>query len=100
MPSILIAVVLLAVTVIAEAQQAKIPRIGYLTVTGPSPSQALLQGLRDLGYVVGSLFLLAVALSLRLYPCHCRGVCVEKADTSEWNSRAEGAEQGLTRACT
>ena len=38
----------------AKAQQPKkIPRIGYLTVAGPSPSQALLQGLRDLGYVVG-----------------------------------------------
>jgi putative ABC transport system substrate-binding protein len=38
----------------AEAQQPKkIPRIGYLTVAGPSPSRALLQGLRDLGYVEG-----------------------------------------------
>jgi putative ABC transport system substrate-binding protein len=38
----------------ADAQQPKtIPRIGYLTVAGPSPSQALLQDLRDLGYVVG-----------------------------------------------
>src|SRR5262249_18782772 len=38
----------------AEAQQlTKIPWIGYLTVAGPSPSQALLQGLRDLGYIVG-----------------------------------------------
>jgi len=45
---------LLALCVSAEAQQPKkIPRIGYLTVAGPSPSQALLQGLRDLGYVVG-----------------------------------------------
>jgi ABC-type uncharacterized transport system substrate-binding protein len=38
---------------LAEAQQAKIPRIGYLTIAGPSTNQALLQGLRDLGYVVG-----------------------------------------------
>jgi len=37
----------------AEAQQPKIPRIGYLTTTDSSPNQALLQGLRDLGYVVG-----------------------------------------------
>ena len=38
----------------AEAQQPKkIPRIGYLTMAGPSSSQALLQGLRDLGYVEG-----------------------------------------------
>lgn len=45
---------LLALCTPAEAQQPKkIPRIGYLTVAGPSPSQALLQGLRDLGYVVG-----------------------------------------------
>jgi putative ABC transport system substrate-binding protein len=45
---------LFALCVPAQAQQPKkIPRIGYLTVAGPSPSQALLQGLRDLGYVVG-----------------------------------------------
>ena len=45
---------LFAVCLSAQAQQPnKIPRIGYLTVAGPSPSQALLQGLQDLGYVVG-----------------------------------------------
>ena len=45
---------LLALSFPVEAQQpTKIPRIGYLTLAGPSPSQALLQGLRDLGYVVG-----------------------------------------------
>ena len=38
---------------LAQAQQPKIPRIGYLTTTDSSPNQALLQGLRDLGYVVG-----------------------------------------------
>ncbi len=38
----------------AHAQQAqKIPRIGYLATAGSAPSQALLQGLRDLGYVEG-----------------------------------------------
>jgi putative tryptophan/tyrosine transport system substrate-binding protein len=54
--SILVAVVLLAVAVIAEAQQPKkIPRIGYLaTRSGPGPNdQAFQQGLRELGYVEG-----------------------------------------------
>ena len=38
----------------ARAQQpTKIARIGYLTSAGPSPSQMLLQGLRELGYVAG-----------------------------------------------
>ena len=54
----LIAVVLLAVTVIAEAQQQKkIPRIGYLS-PGSSANysariEAFRQGLRDLGYAEG-----------------------------------------------
>jgi ABC-type uncharacterized transport system substrate-binding protein len=57
-PSILIAVVLLAVAVIAEAQQPKkVPRIGFLGVTSPSTISARIeafgQGLRDLGYVEG-----------------------------------------------
>jgi len=55
--SILIAVVLLAVAVIAEAQQqSKIPRIGYLGVnltTDPSRADAFRQGLRQLGYAEG-----------------------------------------------
>jgi ABC transporter substrate binding protein len=38
----------------AEAQQPKkVPRIGYLAGAGSAPSQAFLQGLRDLGYVEG-----------------------------------------------
>ena len=56
--SILFVVVLLAVAVIAEAQQPKkVPRIGYLS--GPSLSanaariEAFRQGLRELGYVEG-----------------------------------------------
>jgi putative ABC transport system substrate-binding protein len=58
MPSILIAMVLLAVTVIAEAQQPKkIPRIGYLSVNEPAtesaPSEAIRLALRDLGYIEG-----------------------------------------------
>ena len=58
-PSILIAMILLAVAVVAQAQpQAKIPRIGYISGTGDSVNQgpyveALRQGLRDLGYVEG-----------------------------------------------
>jgi putative ABC transport system substrate-binding protein len=52
--SILIAVVLFAVAVIAEAQQAeKVFRIGYLGNSGSASPQAFRQGLRDLGYVEG-----------------------------------------------
>jgi putative tryptophan/tyrosine transport system substrate-binding protein len=56
--SILVAAVLLAFAVEAEAQQApKIPRIGYLSGTSPSTSpdrrEAFRQGLRELGYVEG-----------------------------------------------
>src|SRR5262245_44216861 len=55
--SALVAVILLAVAVIAAAQQpAKIPRIGYLgfvLTTDPSRTDAFRQGLRDLGYVEG-----------------------------------------------
>ena len=56
--SILITVILLAVAVIAEAQQtAKLPRIAYLIVASPSASlarfEAFRQGLRELGYVEG-----------------------------------------------
>lgn len=56
--SILIAVVLLAVGVIADAQQpAKIPRIGYISGTSRSVElariEAFRQGLRELGYVEG-----------------------------------------------
>jgi len=57
-PSILVVVVLLAVAVIAEAQQpTKIPRIGYLSGSPPSTAPARLkafrQGLSELGYVEG-----------------------------------------------
>ena len=57
-PSILVAVVLLALGVIAEAQQpTKVPRIGYLTGGSPSTDSARIeafrQGLRELGYVEG-----------------------------------------------
>jgi hypothetical protein len=58
-PSILFALVLLVLGVIAEAQHpGKVPRIGYLSPTGdshtPGPDvEAFRQGLRDLGYVEG-----------------------------------------------
>jgi putative tryptophan/tyrosine transport system substrate-binding protein len=56
-PSILVVVVLLAVAVIAEAQPAKIPRIGVLISSSPSIAsrqiQAFQQGLRELNYVEG-----------------------------------------------
>ena len=55
--SILLALTLLTVFVIAEAQQSKkVPRIGYLTPSisvNRSYSEAFRQGLRDLGYVEG-----------------------------------------------
>src|SRR6478736_2385077 len=57
-PSILVTVVLLAVAVIAEAQQpTKIPRIGYLTSRAPASdftrSEAIRVALRELGYIEG-----------------------------------------------
>ena len=56
--SILVVALLLAVAVIAEAQQTKkVPRIGLLSPFSPSATalwhQALLQGLRDLGWIEG-----------------------------------------------
>ena len=59
--SILVVGVLLAVGVVAQAQQAvKIPRIGYLTGSSPPTNttpdlnaDAFRQGLRELGYVEG-----------------------------------------------
>ena len=57
-PSILVAVILLAVAVTAEAQQPqKVPRIGFLATVSPSTIsdrvEAFRQGLRELGYVEG-----------------------------------------------
>ena len=57
-PSILVAVVLLAVAVIAEAQQPKkVPRIGYLSSHDPASesirSEPIRAALRDLGYIEG-----------------------------------------------
>ena len=57
-PSILVAVVLLALGVIAEAQQPKkVPRIGYLSSVDPASestrSEAIRLALRELGYIEG-----------------------------------------------
>ena len=59
-PSILVAVVLLAFGVIAKAQQStKVPRIGWVSGSGDpntpfgSQVEAFRQGLRDLGYIEG-----------------------------------------------
>ena len=53
-PSILVAVVLLAVAVIARAQQpTKVPRIGFLGTVAKERIDAFRQGLRDLGWVEG-----------------------------------------------
>src|SRR5262245_2585729 len=57
-PSIFVAVVLLAVGVIAEAQQPKkIHRIGYLSEFDPATEfircKAIRQALRELGYIEG-----------------------------------------------
>jgi len=55
-PSILVAVVLLAVAVIAEAQQqAKVSKIGWLSARPASNSgqEVIVRMLRDLGYVEG-----------------------------------------------
>jgi putative ABC transport system substrate-binding protein len=54
----LVAVILLAVAVVAEAQQAKkVPRIGYLAPASPfamsARIQSFRQGLRELGYMEG-----------------------------------------------
>src|SRR5678816_3897943 len=57
-PSILVAVVLVAFGVIADAQQPKkVPRIGFLGGASPAALSALVkafrQGLRELGHVEG-----------------------------------------------
>src|SRR5262245_66305993 len=55
--SILLVVVLLAFAVIADAQQTRLPRIGYASTnyaSSPGPLvEAFRQGLRDLGDVAG-----------------------------------------------
>jgi putative ABC transport system substrate-binding protein len=57
-PSILVVVVLVAVAVIAEAQQPKkVPRIGYLSAQDPATdsarAEAIRLALRELGYIEG-----------------------------------------------
>ena len=62
--SILIAMTLLTVVVIADAQQPKkVPRIGYISGTGNEKNQgpyveALRQGLRELGYIERKTFII------------------------------------------
>jgi putative ABC transport system substrate-binding protein len=52
--SALVAVILLAVAVIVEAQQpAKVPRVGMLVSGGQQRVDAFQQGLRELGYIEG-----------------------------------------------
>src|SRR5215831_11630229 len=57
-PSILVAVVMLAVAAMADAQQpGKIPRIGYLSITDAATDSPRAEGirlaLRELGYIEG-----------------------------------------------
>jgi putative tryptophan/tyrosine transport system substrate-binding protein len=57
-PSILVAVVLLALGMAVEAQQPKkVPRIGYLSSFDPATdstrSEAVRRALRELGYIEG-----------------------------------------------
>jgi putative tryptophan/tyrosine transport system substrate-binding protein len=66
-PSILVAVVLLALGVTAEAQQpTKVPRIGYLSGSSLSAAAARVaafqHGLRDLGYVEGKNIVIELAI--------------------------------------
>jgi hypothetical protein len=52
--AILLGAMLFALCFSAEAQQqAKIPRLGYLTGGDSSPNEAFVQGLRNLGYFEG-----------------------------------------------
>ena len=52
--AITLTTILFALCIPAEAQQTgKIFRIGYLDGAGSSPNQAVMQGMRDLGYVEG-----------------------------------------------
>ena len=65
---VLVAVMLLAVALIAEAQQpAKIPRIGFLIGSSLSSKEARIeafrQGLRELGYVEGKNITIGTTLS-------------------------------------
>jgi putative ABC transport system substrate-binding protein len=67
-PSILLAVIVLAVAVVAEAQPAKKPRIGFLQPGASSPAyrEEFQKGLRQLGYVEGENILVEYRLAKRL----------------------------------
>jgi hypothetical protein len=76
-PSILVAVVLLALGVTAEAQQPKkMPRIIYLSPLSPSSesarSEAIRLALRELGYIEGLFSLLPPERDFVLLCCCCR----------------------------
>jgi hypothetical protein len=60
-PSILVAVVLLAVAVIADAQQPKkVPPIGYLSATESTRFETIRRALRELGYIGGRISIYAL----------------------------------------
>jgi ABC transporter substrate binding protein len=85
-PSILVAVVLLAVGVTAEAQQPKkVQRIGYLSNFDPASesirAEAIRLALRELGYVEGQ----NIAIEYRYGE--------EKLDRLRWTCRRAGASQ-------
>jgi hypothetical protein len=75
--SILVAVVLLALGVIAKAQQPKkVHRIGYLSPVDPATDSARAEGirlaLRELGYIEGPFSLLPPERDFVLLCCCCR----------------------------
>ena len=53
-----IALTLLLVSTTEAQQTNKIPRVGYLTVSGATPSLGLMKSLRELGYIEGQNFIL------------------------------------------
>jgi hypothetical protein len=76
-PSILVAVVLLALGVIADAQQPKkVHRIGYLSSSDPASDsprfEAIRLALRELGYIEGPFSLLPPERDFVLLCCCCR----------------------------
>jgi hypothetical protein len=80
-PSILVAVVLLALGVIAEAQQPKkVPRIGYLSSFEPASdsarAEAIRLALRELGYIEGQ----NIAFEYR-YAEGCREISLSERDS-------------------
>ena len=85
-PSILVAVVLFAVTVIVEAEQPKkVPRIGYLSNTDPASEsarfKAIRQALRERGYIEGQTIAIEYRYAegeARSDPCACGRACASQ----------------------